>query len=174
MMRAIGEETLAIAASLDAISARSTKPNLFVIASDPTAGLYAGAASAVRAPGSFSAWCILSMARATHRLRRVDARTLAITAEPGMLYGSFETVFRGDDRPFSVGDEIELEAVRVKVIAAQGGHPTTIEVAFKAASIEDPGLQIVAWIDGRLQAVPIPEIGGILEIPWSPGPVGMF
>jgi hypothetical protein len=174
LMRHIGAGTLAIAASLDEIAARSKKPSLFVIASDPMAGFYAGAASAVRAPGSFSAWCILSMARGTHRLRRVDARTLAITIEPGMLHGGFETVFRGDDRPLAVGDEVELEAARIKVIAAQGGHPTAIEVAFKAPSIEDPGLQIVAWIDGRLQAVRLPEVGGVLEIPWSPGPMGIL
>jgi hypothetical protein len=174
MMRAIGARTFEIAASLDGLLERTRKPSLFLIASDPMAALYAGAASAVRAPGSFSAWCILSMARGTHHLARVDARTLTIRADPGMLYGSFETVFRGSDRPLSAGDEVELAAARIKVLAIERGHPTAIQVTFKAPSIDDPSLQLLAWIDGRLQAVRLPEVGGVLEIRWSPGPMGMF
>jgi hypothetical protein len=66
------------------------KPARVVIlaSSDPVSGIYVGAARAVRAPKTTSGWMILSMAKATHHIERTGPRTLVISADPGLLYGS--------------------------------------------------------------------------------------
>ena len=69
-------------------------PAVFLVASDPLAGMYVGAARAVRAPGTSSAWCMLSMTRATHDVRRVDDRTIVIETDRPMLHGAYDGVFR--------------------------------------------------------------------------------
>jgi len=114
------------------------------------------------------------MAKGTHRVRRTDARTLVVSVEPGLLYGSFEGVFRGADRPLQAGDEVELDDARIKVLGARDGHPTAFEVTFRASSLEDPRLRLLAWIDGELRTFRVPEVGLTVDIPWSPGPMGFF
>jgi hypothetical protein len=173
----MGQRTMDIAKSLDdsLTNAGSDPLRVFIVAaSDPIVALYVGAARAMQAPNTLSAWCVLSMAKGTHRVRRTDARTLVVNVEPGLLYGAFEGVFRGDDRLLQAGDEVDLDDARVKVLAAKEGHPTAIEVAFRASSLEDPRLRLLAWIDGELRTFRVPEVGRAVDIPWSPGPMGFF
>jgi hypothetical protein len=179
MLAKMGERTGAIAASLDGVIAGEgtfpgRPPRVFIVAaSDPLASIYVGAARAVSAPGTASAWCILSMARATHRIERIDSRTLVITIRPGMLYGSFEGLFRSDDAPLRSGDSVELDDARVTVLSNNGNHPTSIQVRFHT-SLEDPELRLLVWMDGRLAPLDLPHVGDSVEVPWSPGPTGFF
>jgi len=177
--RALGERTAEIAATLDASlgtpgTAPARPPRVFILAaSDPFAAMYVGAARALRTPGTVSSWIVLSMAHATHRIERVDAHTLVISARPGLLYGSFEGVFRANDIPFHPGDAVELDEARVTVLSAESGHPTSIEVLLRGASLDDPTIRPFAWIDGRLTPVHL-DAGAAMEIAWSPGPTGFF
>jgi hypothetical protein len=142
-------------------------------ASDPVGGLYVGAARAMRAPQTVSAWVPLSLARATHRIERIDERRLVISADPGMLHGSFEVVFRGGDHPLRPGDRVDLDDVSVAVLATEGRFPTSIEVSFRTIPIEDPSVVFLIWRDGALAPVRLLP-GERIVVPWSKGPTGFF
>jgi len=160
---------------LGSVNPRSSPaPHVFILsASDPVGGLYVGAARAMRAPKTVSSWLTLSLARATHSIERVGDRTLVLTADPGMLHGSFEGVFRGADHPLRRGDRVDLDDASVTVLATAGRYPTSIEVVFRASSIDDPSLVLLAWRDGKLVPVRLAP-GERIEVPWSAGPTGFF
>jgi hypothetical protein len=178
MLARIASQTAAIDASLDGVlpvpgSERARAPAVFLIASDPIAGLYVGAARAVRAPETISGWSVLSMARATHDVRRIDARTLVIRSDRPMLEGAFDGVFRDPARaPFRPGARVVLDDVVVTVLSAEGGYPSSIEVRFEAP-LENERYRLLAWRDERLVRLDVP-IGDHVVIPWTPGPTGFF
>jgi hypothetical protein len=178
MLSRLGATTERIDRTLDGVlpsddSSPSGRHVYVLAASDPVAGLYVGAARALRSPKSISSWVPLSLARATHTIERVGERTLLIAADPGMLHGSFEVVFRGSDRPLRAGDRVNLDDVDVTVLATKGRFPTSIEVTFRTMSIDDPSVAFLAWQRGNLQPVRLAP-GERIEIPWSAGPTGFF
>ena len=178
MVAKLGATTERIDRTLDGVlgSGESSSParHVFIlVASDPVGGLYVGAARALRAPATVASWVTLSLARATHRIERVDDRTLVISADPGFLHGSFEVVFRGADRPLRRGDRVDLDDIVVTVLAVDDGYPTSIEVRFRAMSIEDPALLLLAWREGQLVPVRLAP-GERIDVPWSAGPTGFF
>jgi hypothetical protein len=146
---------------------------VILAASDPVSGIYVGAARAMRAPKTTAGWTILSMAKGTHHVERTGPRTLVISADPGLLYGSYEVVFRGADYPMHVGDRFDLDPFSVKVLSIQGHYPTSFEVDFRAASLDDPSLILLIWRDEKLEQVRL-AIGGPIDVPWTPGPTGFF
>jgi hypothetical protein len=178
MLVRFGATTERIDRTLDGVlasddSSSSARRVFLLAASDPVGGLYVGAARALRAPNSVLSWVPLSLARATHIVERLGERTLLISADPGMLHGSFEVVFRGSDRPLRAGDRVDLDDAAVTVLATEGRFPTSIEVAFHTMSIDDPSLVLLAWRSGKLEPVRLAP-GERIEIPWSPGPTGFF
>jgi hypothetical protein len=177
MLAQLGAATERIDRSLDGVlgaESSSAGSRVFILAaSDPVGGIYAGAVRALRAPRSVSSWVALSLARATHQIERVGDRTLIISADPGMLHGSFEVVFRGADHPLYRGYRVELDDITVTVLAIEGHHPTSIEVVFRALSIDDPSLVFLAWREGALVPVRLSP-GERIDVPWSAGPTGFF
>jgi hypothetical protein len=178
MTAKLGAATERIDRTLDGVlgGSESTSPprRVFLLAaSDPVGGLYVGAARAVRAPQTISSWVTLSLARATHTFERVGERTLVISADPGMLHGSFEVVFRGADHPLRPGDRVELDDVSIEVLATRDRFPTSIEVVFRTMSIDDPSLVFLAWREEKLVPVRLAP-GERIEVPWSAGPTGFF
>jgi hypothetical protein len=153
----------------------SGKPSKVVIlaASDPVTGIYAGAARGVRAPKTISAWVTLSMARATHHIERTGDRTLVIDVDPGMLYGTFEVVFRAADRPLHRGDKVDLDDAVVTVRGVKEGHPTSFAVDFRTLSLDEPTLKLLIWQDAKLVPVHLAK-GERLDVPWTPGPTRFF
>jgi len=176
MLAKIGARTAQIDASLDGVlpaSGTATAPSVFLIASDPVAGIYVGAARAVRAPGTFTGWSVLSMARATHDIERPDDRTLVIRTDRPMLQGAFDGVFRDPARsPFAPGDRVDLDEATVTVLSSEKGYPTAIEVRF-VAPLEDERFRIIAWQAGRLLPLRV-AIGDHVVIPWTKGPTGFL
>jgi hypothetical protein len=179
MLTKFGADTKQIDLSLDGVLpepgfAPARPPSVFVVAaSDPLAGLYVAAARAVRAPGTISGWSILSMARATHDIRRTDDRTLIIAADHPMLRGAFEGVFCDPTRnPLTVGHRVALPEATVTVLSVQEGFPTAIEVHF-VASLDDDRFRLLAWQEGKLLPLRV-AIGDHAVIPWTPGPTGFF
>jgi hypothetical protein len=179
MLAKLGAATERIDRTLDGALGTADAPSpgglrVFILAaSDPVGGIYVGAARARRAPTTVSSWVALSLARATHRIERRGDRTLIISADPGMLHGSFEVVFRGADHPLHQGDRIDLDDISVTVLAAQDRYPTSIEVVFRTMSIDDPSLVFLVWREGELARVRLSPGEGI-EVPWSAGPTGFF
>lgn len=141
--------------------------------SDPVSGIYVGAARAMRAPKTAAGWTMLSMAKATHHIERTGPRTLVISADPGLLHGSYEVVFRSANYPLHAGDRFDLDECSVKVLSMQGHYPTSFEVSFRAASIDDPSLALLIWRDKRLEPVRL-AMGERIDVPWTPGPTGFF
>lgn len=154
---------------------KSGKPAHVVVlaSSDPVSGIYVGAARALRAPKTTAAWLMLSMAKATHHVERTGQHTLVISADPGLLHGSYEVVFRGADYPMHVGDRVDLDELSVKVLGMQGHYPTSFEVTFRTMSLDDPALVLLIWREKRLEAVRL-AMGERIEVPWTPGPTGFF
>lgn len=175
----MGDATAEVAVSLDEVLGRPVAepkiaPDVFVLcASDPLAGLYGGAARQLRAPGSVSSWNSISMAHATHHLRRTGERTIVLRTEEPMLRGMFEWVFRSPADPLRSGDSVELDAAKVKVLRATAAGPDTLELQFHA-SIGAPSLRLLAWRDGRLVPVDALDVGQEMTIAWSPGPTGFW
>ncbi len=177
MLAAIGARTSEIDASLDDVLPAPVgavrAPMVFLVASDPVAGMYAGAAHAMRVPGTFSGWSILSMARATHDILRTDDRTLVIRTDRAMLQGAYDGVFRDPARaPIVAGDRVELDDATITVLADQRGYPTAIEVRF-ATALEDDRMRLLAWQNGKLLPLRVP-VGDHVVVPWTPGPTGFF
>jgi hypothetical protein len=178
MLTQLGAQTEQIDSSLNGVlpgpgSAPASPPNVFVIASDPLAGMYVAASRAVRAPATMSGFTVLSMARATHDIRRTDERTLIIMTDRPMLRGSFEGVFCDPRRtPFAVGHRVALDDATVTVLSVEDGFPTSIEVRF-AAPLEDERFRLLAWQGGKLLPLRV-SIGENAVIPWTPGPTGFF
>jgi hypothetical protein len=151
------------------------KPSKVVVlaASDPVASIYVGGARAMRAPKTVSTWVTLSMARGIHHIERTGDRILVIKVDPGMLYGSFEVVFRGSDRPVHRGERVDLDDMTVTVLDVKEGHPTSFEVDFRTLSLDDPSLKLLIWRDAQLVPVHL-AMGESIEVPWTPGPTGFF
>ena len=179
MLARLGAATERIDRTLDDVlggpgASSSSGRHVFILAaSDPVGALYVGAARGLRAPQTVAAWTALSLARATHTIERVGERTLLISARPGMLHGSFEVVFRGADRPLRPGDRVDLDDISVTVLATEDRFPTSIEIAFRTMSIDDPSLVFLAWREGQLVSVRLAP-GERIEVPWSAGPTGFF
>ncbi|HEY4119216.1 MAG TPA: hypothetical protein VGM56_15220, partial [Byssovorax sp.] len=112
--------------------------------------------------------------KATHRITRVDARTLRVEILGGRMFeGAFETVVRSPrEAPLEPGDRVALEGAVVTVLASDHGAPTALEYAMDR-SLDDDDVRVVTWQDGAPRRVDLP-IGGAEEIAWSPGPTGLF
>lgn len=169
----VAAATDVVAQSMELPSARPAR--VFVlVCSDPMASMYGGTELAVTDPGRTSAFHILSMVKATHRITRVAERTLRIEPlEAPFLRGSFERVFRAPSRTFQVGDEVALKQGRVRVVGVREGEATAIELTLDEP-LDGPDLAWLALRDGALRRVALPALGERIEIPWSPGPTGLF
>ncbi|WP_437496111.1 hypothetical protein [Sorangium sp. So ce1099] len=164
-------EEIARTAEIDA----PPRKRVFIAASsDPMASTYPAAILVTTSPEALSCWSILSMTKATHRLTRTGASSLALApVERPMLTGMFETLYRSPEAPLRVGDAIRQCDATIRVAAVEGGRPTRIEVEL-GTPLEDPELVLLTWRDGRLRRVAPPAVGEVLELPWSIGPTGFF
>jgi hypothetical protein len=121
-----------------------------------------------------SCWSVGSAAKATHAITRTGPRSLAI--EPRgvtLMNGAFERLFRPRDEPLRTGDVVRQCGAMYRVAADDDGRPTRVDLAFDAP-LDDPRLRIFAWQDGHLRPLAIPAEGQTVEVPWSPGPTGIF
>jgi hypothetical protein len=132
--------------------------------------LYPRGILAYQSPGTLRCWSVLSAARSAHRLTRTDAHTLVLDAvDRPMLDGSFDTLYRGDDRPLAVGDSAEQCGATIRVTALRDGRPARLEIALRR-SLDDPEIGWVVWRDHRLERLVMPRVGETVELPWSSGP----
>lgn len=165
---------LAEAARTAEIGAPPGKRVFLAAASDPMVAMYPAALLALESPGTLSCWSALSMAKAPHRLTRTgpSSFTLAPIGRP-LLTGAFEVLYRAPTAPFRPGDQVTHCGATIRVAEVEDGKPSRIEVDL-GAPLDDPGLVLLAWRDGRLRRIAPPAVGEAVELPWSPGPMGLL
>ncbi|XYI03868.1 hypothetical protein ACMHYB_30545 [Sorangium sp. So ce1128] len=156
------------------IGAPPRKRVFLAASSDPMASIYPQAVLALESPDAFSCWSMLSMTKASHRLTRTgpSSFTLAPIGQT-MLTGAFETLYRAPSAPVQPGYEVRQCGATVRVAEVEDGKPSRLEVDL-GAPLEDPGLVLLAWRDGKLRRVAPPAVGETIELPWSPGPTRFF
>ncbi|WP_437961366.1 hypothetical protein WME76_18140 [Sorangium sp. So ce119] len=156
------------------IGAPPRKRVFLAASSDPMASMYPPTIIALESPDAMSCWSMLSMAKAPHRLTRTgpSSFTLAPIGRT-MLTGAFEALYRAPSAPIQAGFQVAQCGATIRVAEVEDGRPSRIEVDL-GAPLEDPGLVLLAWRDGKLRRVAPPAIGEAVELPWSPGPIGFF
>lgn len=101
--------------------------------------------------------------------RRIDARTLVVEAERGLLSTVGERMVRSLDRPFTVGERIELghdEQVATATVEAitQDGRPQRVRFDF-THPLEDPQHVWLAWDTLGFAPWQPPAIGESITLP---------
>jgi hypothetical protein len=147
---------------------------VLLAASDLMASLYTDIIRAATQGGTpHRAWWVLSSAPRPHRAWRAGPSTVEVEVADGgrMLEGAFEVLTRDPETlPFSVGDRVQFDGMKVRVVAERGGRPTRIAATFDRP-LDDPALWFVVYRERALRRVTLPVDGSPLEIPWERGPL---
>lgn len=99
---------------------------------------------------------------------RLDPHTLRLAQRDGFLPSMSERMLRSIDRPFSVGEEVELQGLRITVEAlTPDGRPAQVRYHFDRP-LEDPHFLWARW-DGT-QFIPYqpPRVGAPDNLPGHP------
>ncbi len=145
-----------------------------VAASDPMAGLYAGAVMASETSQPLACGELLSAARADITITRTGNASFALAPRgTTLLRGSFEDLYRPPWLPLQVGDEVTGCDARVRVAAVEDGLPSRIEVT-SDVSLDAPGVAWLVWDAGAMKRFVFPALGESVTIAWTPGPSGIF
>jgi hypothetical protein len=81
-------------------------------------------------------------------------------------------VYRSKKHPLPAGSVVKLTGGEVRVLSAQAGLPTAIELRLDVP-LDDPSVTLMTWEDGALRPVKL-DVGQSKHIVWSPGPTGLF
>jgi hypothetical protein len=74
------------------------------------------------------------------------------------LTSEFEALFRSPRHRLAAGFQVELEHLRVTVLAADEQGPTRLGFEFDAP-LESPSFVFLHWKDGGLRRFPLPAVG---------------
>jgi hypothetical protein len=115
-------------------------------------------------------WRTLSIAPYDHRVTRPDTTTLELEVINGHMLGTpVESMLRSPDNPLRPGSTVDLEDIRVEVLATDEVGPTRVRFHFDRA-LDDPDLAFLAWQDGSLARFRPPPVGDSVTLRWMPGP----
>jgi hypothetical protein len=117
----------------------------------------------------------LSDATAAVTFERLDAHTLRVTPDGGLLRYGLDRMMRDPHaRPFAVGDEVRLPGATMTIERlTSDARPASVLARFDAV-LEDPGLQWLRWDTksyvpwtppaiGHSETLPIADLGKLLE-----------
>lgn len=83
------------------------------------------------------------------RIERPDERTLVLRSKTGWLAAPLDSIWRGIDRRFEIGDRVELPEVLIEVIElTSDGRPAAISCHF-ARVLENASFFWLYWSEGR-------------------------
>ncbi len=108
---------------------------------------------------------VLSMASATHRLRRTGTDTLELSTPDGtLLDGAWPSVFRSRALPLSRGTVVRTSYMTATVLDDHAGRPTRVSFQFERP-LDDPSLIFLTFREGGLRRLTIPPVGTALALP---------
>ncbi len=97
-------------------------------------------------------------------IRRPDARTLVIRPADGYLTWIFDRLFRSEQDPMALGQQVALTGMTVEVTGlTDDGRPAEATFRF-AVPLEDPSLRWLHWRDGAFVPFTPPPIGRSVEL----------
>jgi hypothetical protein len=168
----MGRRTLAVGAEMEVDHATLPEKRVLLLsAPDAAVGIYGPIAHRHVYGTVPRAWWVLMMAPHDARVTRTASNALELQVERGRLLDTlWEQLFRAEDRPLSVGEEIPLEGAHIRILATEGPYPTRVRFELEH-SLDDEGLVLLRWEGGRLRKVAPPPIGEALALPTSPGPM---
>ena len=107
----------------------------------------------------------LSPSAAAVTLYRPDENTLIVRPDPCYLEPAMDRLFRYENAPFQIGDQITLTGLTIEIKALnERGLPC--EVAFHfAESLNDPSLRWFQWKDGDFNPFTPPAVGETVQLP---------
>lgn len=111
-----------------------------------------------------SSW-VLNGSRNPHDLWRVGPRDLELWLLGGtMMVNGMELLYRDPRLPMHVGHEVDLEGMRIRVLAAEDGKPTRLRFSFDKP-LEDPEYVFLETTRGGLRRFRPPEPGRYRRFP---------
>ena len=97
-------------------------------------------------------------------IRRPDERTLEIAPSDGYLGLFLDRLFRNENQPLHLGEQVHLRGMTAEVISlTDDGRPSVVSFHFDR-SLEDPALRWIQWDGERFIPFTLPAVGGELEI----------
>jgi hypothetical protein len=103
---------------------------------------------------------VLSVGAIAMRARRVDAHTLELTYENGLLADPALRLFRDDRHPMKPGDSIALDGLQIVIQSVTSdGRPAVVTFTF-AEPLDSPKLRWVIWQKDRFVRFTPPENDG--------------
>ena len=112
----------------------------------------------------------LSAAEANHRVHRTAPDTIELEIIDGHMMGTmWELKWRPPVLPLEVGHQVQLDVMRATVLEVDNVGPTRLEFKFDR-NLEDPSLRFVAWGEGAIKGIALPDINESILLSWSPAP----
>lgn len=98
------------------------------------------------------------------QVKRVDEHTLAIRPTGSFLAWPFDRLFRGEQFPLAVGDQVDLPGMTATVMqATDHGDPTEVTFRFEVP-LEDTSLRWLQWTTGGFEPFTPPPVGETVEL----------
>lgn len=121
------------------------------------------------------AYWVLSCEPYAHRVTRVAPNVLEVEVVGGHFIGEgLQATFKPRKWPLEAGDTIDQGTLQVQIVAVgANGHPTRVRFQFRN-DLDSQHYQVLSWIDGSLQPVTLPPVGGSMELPLSASPYGAW
>ena len=113
---------------------------------------------------------VLSHGSTDVRVARVGETALLVEPVEGLFPDPFSRYHRSRERPFQVGDVVELSDLRVEVLAVDrdGGGPSSIRYEF-SEHLEAERYLWLLWNGNRYEEWAPPAVGGDVVLPSRPG-----
>jgi hypothetical protein len=119
---------------------------------DPIVGMYTPFMRAAEDLPSPHIWRVLSFAAVDHAVMRTSDHSFELEVMGGDVLGSpFAELLHDPARPSRVGDVVETNGLRARVIASsERGQPQRVEFT-SGLGLDDPRLRLLAWDGARMQ-----------------------
>ncbi len=144
----------------------ASERDYLLVTADALTAYFAPMQFAAQTGKNVGSWRVLSVAECDQRLRRTGPKTFELEAKNGAFMASpTEEMTRAPETPFVQGEVVELSDIRVEILRlGDSGLPDLLGVEVKSAG-QMP--ELWASIKGKMTAIPLPEVGASVELPWA-------